>query len=79
MNFLIVDDSKISITIIEKHLDNVVVEGIHHAENGEQALDKFKEMRANNVKDLLIFMDINLPKMNGEKFQIIAIKKKLFF
>ena len=71
MHFLIVDDSKISITIIEKHLDNVVVDQVHHAENGEQALEIYKGLREKNVEDLLIFMDINLPKMNG----IETIKK----
>ena len=71
MNILIVDDSKISVTIIEKHLDSVDYESIQYAENGEDAFNQYSELIKKNISDIVIFMDINMPKMNG----IESIKK----
>ncbi len=71
MNILIVDDSKISVTIIEKHLGNVEYESIQYAENGEEAFSKYSELLKKSTDDIVILMDINMPKMNG----IESIKK----
>ena len=61
-NILIVDDSKIVRTVIQRaiQLSGAAVGEIHHAGNGQEALDKL----ATAPIDIL-FADINMPVMNG--------------
>lgn len=62
VNILIVDDSKVVRSVIEKTLKlaDVPTGEVHHAGNGKEAL----EILADNWVDL-IFADINMPVMTG--------------
>ena len=64
-NFLIVDDSSIVRKSLRKTLamTSLSVGELHEAENGQQAL----ELVQNNWIDL-VFLDINMPIMNGMEF-----------
>jgi|SaaInlStandDraft_1057018.scaffolds.fasta_scaffold117929_2 CheY-like chemotaxis protein len=64
MNFLIVDDSPINRGLMEQMLKQIVRESITMAEDGEQAVELYKELRQNKER-IVIFLDINMPKMNG--------------
>ena len=59
MNILLVEDDKLIITILKLVLQrkghNITI-----AENGEEGLNKFKEINPD-----LVILDIMLPKMNG--------------
>ena len=61
-NFLIVDDSSTTRTIIKKiiGLSQVEVGELYEAENGLEALEALKDKWID-----LVFADINMPKMNG--------------
>lgn len=61
-NFLIVDDSKTIRAVIEKtlHMTGVPIGEVHHAGNGQEALDLLESHWVD-----LIFADINMPVMNG--------------
>lgn len=62
VNILIVDDSKVVRTVIEKTLKlaEVPVGQVHHAANGREALNILADQWVD-----LIFADINMPVMNG--------------
>jgi CheY-like chemotaxis protein len=64
MNFLIVDDSPINRKLMEQLLKQVVRESITMAEDGEQALELYRDLRENKER-IVIFLDINMPKLNG--------------
>jgi len=64
MNFLIVDDSPINRGLMEQLLKQVVRESVSMAENGQQALDIYKELRTHKTR-IVIFLDINMPVLNG--------------
>ncbi|HPN64678.1 MAG TPA: response regulator [Candidatus Goldiibacteriota bacterium] len=61
-NFLIVDDSITTRTIIKKilQLSSIEIGELHEAADGEEAL----EVLQNKWIDL-VFADINMPRMNG--------------
>ena len=64
-NILIVDDSSIVRKVLIKtlHMANLPINQLLEAENGQVALEVLK----NNWIDL-IFLDINMPVMNGMEF-----------
>ena len=64
-NFLIVDDSSVVRKVIIRTIGMTAldVNSIIEAENGQQALEKLKESWVD-----LIFLDINMPVMNGLQF-----------
>lgn len=64
MNFLIVDDSPINRKLMEQLLKQVVRNSITMAEDGEQALELYKELRKKGER-IIVFLDINMPKLNG--------------
>ena len=61
-NILIVDDSKIVRTVIERaiHLSGAEIGTIYQAANGQEGLDQLTE----NWIDI-VFADINMPVMDG--------------
>ena len=61
-NILVVDDSRVTRAVIEKTLtlSGLDVEKIHHAGNGQEALDTLNS----NWIDIVL-ADINMPVMNG--------------
>ena len=65
LNVLIVDDSAAMRSIIQKTLtlSGLEIEKIHHASNGQEALDVLD----GNWVDLAL-VDINMPVMDGETF-----------
>ena len=61
-NILIVDDSKIVRTVIERavHLSGADIGEIHQAANGQEALDALEAAWID-----IVFADINMPVMDG--------------
>lgn len=76
MNILIVDDSPINRGLMEALFKNIVRESIVFAEDGQQAVDAYLEMRKS--KELIVILiDINMPIMNGiESIKMIREKEK---
>ena len=64
-NILIVDDSETMRLILKKivKMSNLSFENIWEAEDGEKALEIWK-----NNEVSFIFLDINMPEMNGMQF-----------
>jgi CheY-like chemotaxis protein len=67
---LLVDDDPVSIFLLKGMLEKLqVTESIHTAKNGEQALKLIAELiNAQEHCPELIFLDINMPVMNGFEF-----------
>jgi two-component system, chemotaxis family, chemotaxis protein CheY len=64
-NFLLVDDSSIVRKVMLKtlRLSGVEIGEVFEAENGREALDVLAKQKVN-----LIFLDVNMPVMNGVEF-----------
>jgi CheY-like chemotaxis protein len=62
------DDREIFLTVIRENASSVVC---NVAENGREALDK---LTREFIKPDLIFLDLNMPRMNGREF-LLEIKK----
>ncbi|SSY80436.1 response regulator [Alysiella crassa] len=57
---MIVDDSNIIRNRIERIFQSSNIEIVAHANNGVEALNKFKELKPN-----LVTMDLTMPQMDG--------------
>lgn len=58
---LVVDDSRTHRSIVKKYIDQLnLMVYIEEAENGEEAVKKYKEGRYD-----LVFLDVNMPKLGG--------------
>lgn len=64
-NILIVDDSSIVRKVLKKTLGltNLAFDNVFEAENGKEGLDLLREHWVD-----LVFLDINMPVMNGMEF-----------
>jgi CheY-like chemotaxis protein len=72
VNLLHIEDDNVDKMVVGRVLSKMdVVNHIHHASNGEEALNKLK---GKNGEELLapfpniILLDVNMPKMNGIEF-----------
>jgi CheY-like chemotaxis protein len=69
-----IDDDPITLMLIKKVVQKVSFsEQIISAQNGEEALDIFNQLKKNNFKATvdkpqLIFLDLNMPVMGGWEF-----------
>ena len=70
MKILLVDDSKIILKINSNLCKEIGIEHIVTAENGKEALEKFK-----NDKFDLVITDVNMPVMNG--FELLEEIRKI--
>ncbi|MFT4601047.1 MAG: CheY-like chemotaxis protein [Arenicella sp.] len=68
-HILLIDDDETN-NFLVKHMLNKIdaVENIHVALNGEEALKKLDEFHEEGIVIDLIFLDINMPIMNGFEF-----------
>lgn len=60
IKLLIVDDAKFMRMMIKKLLENSDIEIVGEAENGEDALEKYKTLKPD-----VVTMDITMPKVDG--------------
>jgi CheY-like chemotaxis protein len=69
-NIMLVDDDKIFNFLSEKTISSLgLANEIHFALNGKQALGLLEEYKKGNVqKPDIIFLDLNMPIMNGYEF-----------
>lgn len=68
-NILLIDDDQTNNFLVKLMLNKTnAVENIHVALNGQQGLDKVHEFQKNGIQLDLIFLDINMPIMNGFEF-----------
>ena len=66
MNILIVDDSKVSRSILRELLEPLGYKVVAEAVNGEDGIEKFKKFKPD-----LIISDIEMPVMDGIKMSSI--------
>lgn len=65
---LIIDDDPISILILKKNLEIIAIsQEIITFNNGKEAFNHLEKINLNNNK-YVIFLDINMPVMNGWEF-----------
>ena len=69
-NIMLVDDDKIFNFLSEKTITSLgLANEIHFALNGRQALELLEEYKRGNVqRPDIIFLDLNMPVMNGYEF-----------
>ncbi len=70
-SILLIDDDNINNFIVVSKLKSIqLVEEINYVENGKTALDFINKCIAENAENLpaLIFLDINMPVMDGWEF-----------
>jgi CheY-like chemotaxis protein len=67
---LIEDDYVDAMTLKRALRELKVVNDLVHRTNGEEALDYLRDR--NNIRPCVIFLDVNMPKMNGMEFLQIA-------
>lgn len=67
---MLIDDDKIFNFLSEKTIASLgLANEIHFALNGKQALDLLEEYKKGNVqRPDIIFLDLNMPVMNGYEF-----------
>lgn len=69
LNVTIVDDSIVSRKMIIRALPEKLKENLYEAVNGVEALDKFREGKAD-----IMFLDLTMPIMNG--IEVLSELKK---
>jgi CheY-like chemotaxis protein len=69
-NILLIDDDKIFNFLSEKTISSLgLANEIHFAANGRQALELLERSRTGDIqKPDIIFLDLNMPIMNGYEF-----------
>ncbi|TAE08322.1 MAG: response regulator [Bacteroidetes bacterium] len=70
-NVLLVEDDPITVLVCERIIKMTgFAQQVRVANNGQEALDFLQEMGSQNSENLpeLIFLDINMPVMNGWEF-----------
>jgi CheY-like chemotaxis protein len=68
LNILLVEDDQVDVMNVERAFQKSrILNPLHLAGNGEEALEK---LRAGDIPlhQLLILLDLNMPKMNGIEF-----------
>ncbi|GAA4309329.1 response regulator [Pontixanthobacter gangjinensis] len=80
----IIDDDKIYVNLVKKIIEiKKLSENLLIYKNGKEALDYFKEIMENTTDENklpdIIFLDLNMPVMDGWEFlnEFIKIKNKL--
>jgi len=74
MKFLIVDDSKVARTKLEKYVITLGYEVVGHACDGVEAIQKAQELQPD-----IITMDMEMPKMKGSlsSKEILSLNKDI--
>ena len=68
---MLVEDDQVDAMTLRRALRELkVVNDLVHKTNGEEALEYLQN--SNNRKPCVIFLDLNMPKMNGIEFLQIA-------
>lgn len=68
-NILLIDDDEVTnFYNIDFLTNNGYAENVYIALNGQEALNKLKELESNDRSIDIIFLDINMPIMNGFEF-----------
>lgn len=66
LNILFIEDDEIEVMKLNRTLNSLELKhNFEEAQDGEMALDKLK---SNQVLPDIIFLDLNMPKMNGIEF-----------
>jgi len=82
---LIVDDNEVDRYLLTRHLNDIDVVDIFEADDGSSALeflsdyDKNREMHNGKFPPIVIFLDINMPILNGFEFldEFDVLRKRL--
>ncbi|NIY83196.1 response regulator [Vibrio hepatarius] len=69
VSITIVDDSKMSRKAVIRALPPELSDNVHEAANGLEALEKFREGKAD-----VMFLDLTMPEMDG--FEVLSELKK---
>lgn len=72
ITLLHIEDDSVDKMVVDRVLKKMdIISVVHHAENGEDALNKLKGINGEeklSPTPTIILLDINMPKMNGLEF-----------
>ncbi|KPJ66798.1 MAG: chemotaxis protein CheY [Coxiella sp. DG_40] len=74
---LLVEDDNVDVMVVERLLNNLkIVNSLVHFTNGQEALEYLRN--EDDEKPCVIFLDLNMPKMNGIEFlKVVKAEQKL--
>ena len=74
---LLVEDDDLDMMVVERLLNSLkIVNSLVHFANGQEALGYLRN--EDNEKPCVIFLDLNMPKMNGIEFlKVVKAEQKL--
>jgi CheY-like chemotaxis protein len=74
---LLVEDDNVDVMVVERLLNNLkIINSLVYFTNGQEALEYLRN--EDNEKPCVIFLDLNMPKMNGIEFlKVVKAEQKL--
>jgi CheY-like chemotaxis protein len=74
---LLVEDDNVDMMVVERLLNNLkIINSLVYFTNGQETLEYLRN--EDNEKPCVIFLDLNMPKMNGIEFlKVVKAEQKL--
>ena len=69
VSFLLVEDDEIDVEVFRRAMRKQSLDAnLRHAKDGGEALQMLRESHSTHCDEQLVFLDLNMPGMNGHEF-----------